>query len=237
MNFGGLLMSFSKVAEWLLDFLVLNAIWLLFNFPIVYLMIDLLFRKSVNEIFTLLSVIIILIPFLMFPASSAMFGITRRWIIKLPVGNIFKRYILIYKENYMRSMISGLLFLPLLILWSWNFLLADIPYFSLKFYFHLIILFIIISIISYFIADMVHVKISFVQSLQKVVFMAFFYFPYTLGAAAAAIIMTIILILIHPVLFILYVGSLVSYIYFFAYYQIYIRAKEKTSEVHIRQSN
>ncbi|HLR63946.1 MAG TPA: DUF624 domain-containing protein [Pseudogracilibacillus sp.] len=235
MNLGGFVASFSRVADIVMSFLYLNCLWLLFNFPIIYLSIDLLFRQSFDEVIVLLSVIIALIPFLGFPATAALLAIVRRWIMKRPVGHLFKRFVKHYKENYIRSMFGGLIFLPIYLLWIWNFLLSDVTFWTGAFYFHIIILFIIVTLTYYYFADMVHMQISFIQSMQKIIFMSLFYFPYTLGAAAAAIIVLLVLILIHPIVFILFSMSLVSYIYFFAYYQIYNRAKQKEeSEVQFR---
>lgn len=229
MNLSGFIASFTKISEWFMKFLLLNGLWLLFNFPIVYLLLDIMFRDSFDEVMMLLLAMTVFIPFLFFPATSAMFAIVRRWVMKLPVGNLFLRFVRHYKENYVRSMIGSFIFMPFYFMWIWNFLLANIPYASLLFYFYLVILFMIVSLTSYYFSDQVHFTIRLRDSLHKIVFMTIFYFPYTLGAACASIIVSGILYAIHPLLLLLFGGSLISYIYFFAYYQIYLRAKQKMS--------
>lgn len=227
MNLSGFIASFAKISEWFMNFLLLNSLWLLFNFPIVYLLLDIMFRDSIDEVMMLFLVILVLLPFLFFPATTAMFAVVRRWIMKRPVGNLFTRYVRHYKENYFRSFIGSILFLPLYGIWLWNFILADVAYASVTFYFYTIVLFIIISLTAYYFADIVHFSIGLRDSLHKIVFMSIFYFPYTLGAAAATLIVGAVLYAIHPLILLLFGGSLTSYIYFFAYYQIYLRAKAK----------
>lgn len=229
MNLSGFIASFAKISEWFMNFLLLNGLWLLFNFPIVYLLLDIIFRDSIDEVFMLLMAIFILLPFLFFPATAAMFAIVRRWMMKRPVGNLFTRFLRHYKENYLRSLIGSLIFMPIYFVWVWNFLIANIPYATVTFYFYIIILFIIISLTCYYFSDIVHFDIRLRDSLHKIVFMAIFYFPYTLGAAAASLIVGAILYAIHPLILLLFGGSLISYIYFFAYHQIYLRAKAKAA--------
>lgn len=229
MNLSGFMASFTKFSEWFMNFLQLNGLWLLFNFPIVYLLLDIIFRDSIDEIIVLLLAIFILIPFLFFPATTAMFAIVRRWIMKRPVGHLFSSFLRYYRENYLRSLIGSLIFMPIYFIWVWNFLIADIPYGTATFYFYIIILFIIISLTCYYFSDIVHFNIRLRDSLHKIIFMAIFYFPYTLGAAAASLIVGALLYAIHPLVLLLFGGSLISYIYFFAYYQIYLRAQAKAA--------
>lgn len=209
-----------------MSLLIINAIWLLFNIPIVYLLMDIKFRNSVEEIFTLLIVIICLMPFVFFPATTAMYGLIRRWIIGKGTRNKFTNFIRFYKENYIRSLLGSLPFMLLWYLWLMNYRHTFIETGSLIFYVYLFIALLFFALTNYFFADLVHFQIGFFASLQKTVFMIVFYIHYTLGAACATIIVIGGLYLIHPILIILFSGSTIAYIYFFAYHQIYLKAKE-----------
>lgn len=223
----GFMGSFLRTSEWIMRLLIINAIWLLFNLPIVYLMLDMFFRNSIEEVFTLLLAIILLLPFVFFPATTAMFALVRRWIIGKGTRGLFTKHWYFYKQNYFRSVIGSIPFLFLGFLWVMNYRATVIVSGSLIFYVYVFVAILFFGLLNYFFSDMVHFDIGFFASLQKVGFMAIFYMHYTLGTACAAIIVVGALYLIHPILILLFAGASIAYIYFFAYYQIYLKAKEK----------
>lgn len=226
----GFMGSFLKTSEWIMRLLTINAIWLLFNIPIVYLLMDIAFRNSVEEVFTLLIVIVCLMPFIFFPATTAMYGLIRRWIIGKGTHKLFSNFLNLYKENYMRSLLGSLPFILLWYLWLMNYRHTVIEAGSLILYVYLFVAILFFALTNYFFADLVHFELGFFASLQKILFMIIFYIHYTLGAACATIIVIVGLYLLHPILLILFSGSTVTFIYFFSYHQIYLKAQSKVEE-------
>lgn len=226
----GIMDSLLKTSEWLMRLVWINTIWLLFNIPVVYLLLDIVFRNSAEEAFTLLIFVIVLIPFLSFPATTAMFALMRRWIMGKGTNRLFSHYWKFYKQNYFRSIIASIPFMLLWFLWVMNYRFTIVEVGSLIFYVYLFVAIIFFTLTNYSFADRVHFEIGLFASLQKTVFMTIFYIHYTLGAACATIIVVGLLYVVHPILLVLFVGSTISYIYFFAYYQIYLKAKDKQEQ-------
>src|SRR5690625_6075648 len=67
---------------------------------------------------------IILLPFVFFPATTAMFSVIRRWIIGEVDVRIITPFWQYYKSNYVRSMLAGLA-----VMLIWIIFLLDYYYF------------------------------------------------------------------------------------------------------------
>ena len=70
------------ISEWIMKFSLINLLWILFNIPIVFLLLNLLFIEQIEELPLILIPLILLMPILFFPATTAMFAMVRGWIIK-----------------------------------------------------------------------------------------------------------------------------------------------------------
>lgn len=225
MEMPGFMGSLFRISEWLMKFLLTNIVWLLFNFPIVYLGLAMVFSQTIDELYVYLSMIVILLPFVFFPATTAMFGVVRSWIIKRDTGRIFVSYWTCYRENYLRSLLGGLFYTVLWVIWVLNYTLSLVSIGSGLFYFYLALTIFLLSFTSYFFADTVHYNIGLFQSIKKTLLMTIFHVHYTLGAAGAVGIVLFIAYEVHLIFIILFAGSLITYIYFFAFHQIFLRAQ------------
>lgn len=234
MEMSGMMGSFFRVSEWLMKFLLANLVWLIFNFPLVYLLLSMLNVTSTEELQIYLIVIIILLPVIFFPATMALFGVVRKWINAHNNERVIYHFWKYYKENYFRSIIGGVIYVALWVLWIVNYNLSGAEIGSGMFYFYLAITIFLLAFTNYFFADAVHYDIGLFKSLKKVLFMVVFHIQYTLGAAAAVGISFYIIYQIHPVLLLLFSGSVMAYIYFFAFHQIFLRAQGSvTSTPHV----
>ena len=69
------------ISEWIMRFSFTNILWLLFNLPIVYFVLKIIYAETFAELQMLIVTVAILAPFILFPATAAMFGVVRNWII------------------------------------------------------------------------------------------------------------------------------------------------------------
>ena len=231
MGLPGIMGKFLGVSEWVTFFLTVNLIWLLFNLPIIYFSVSLLFVGSTDELHTLLVLLLILVPFIFVPATTAMFAIVRKKIMGNYAGALIQQYWKFYKGNYVRSLLGGLILIPLWVIWGVNFTLANSGIGSPFFYFYIIITSILLAFTNYFFADGVHFTLNIFASLRKSIFMSIGYFHYTIGLAMVSGITLFISYSLHPVLLVLFSGSVIAYIYFFGYYRIYRKAQGKVNGV------
>jgi len=122
----GFMSGFHYVSEWIMRLFVTNLLWIIFNLPIIYVAINLISVENLNEFLMIAVTMGILAPFVLFPSTTAMFAVIRKWVMKemdFPIIRQFWRY---YKENYLKSMQGGL-FLGIL----WLVLFLDYYYFMI----------------------------------------------------------------------------------------------------------
>lgn len=214
------------VSEWIMRFTIVNLLWVVFNFPIAFLFVNVFVTDQPVEWFILLIPIVILVPFLFFPATAAMFASARDWILEKEGHSLVKSYWHYYKENYKKSLLAGMLFTSLWVIW-----LVDYYYLSqtneiLLFVF--IILGIVLFVINInFFSILVHYEMKLFTMLKNALLI-------TLGSPVllltVAIGSGIILYgsLNGPIFLIPFLsGSLTAFLSFSAFYRLYIKLTQQ----------
>jgi uncharacterized membrane protein YesL len=124
-NSSGLMGGLYAISEWIMKFSFTNLFWILFNLPIAFLFLNMLFVERLEDLLYFVIPIAVLMPVLFFPATTAMFGVVRGWIIKNEdSGQIFRPFLRFYKENYKRSLVNGLFLTVVWLIWA-----VDLYYF------------------------------------------------------------------------------------------------------------
>jgi uncharacterized membrane protein YesL len=114
-----------SISEWIMKFSLTNLFWILFNLPIAFLLLNILFVEQIEGLIFLLIPLILLLPVLFFPATTAMFAVVRGWIMKdEDSGQLFWTYWRYYKENYKRSVVNGFTLTIIWLIWA-----VDLYYF------------------------------------------------------------------------------------------------------------
>lgn len=126
MSSSGLQGGIYTFFEWIMKFVTINLLWIVFNIPIVYLFFNIHFVGKFEDLFILLLMLLIILPFIFFPATQAMFASVRDWLLKKGDKSLIKSYWLYYKENYIKSLLGGIILSIIWFVW-----LADF-YFSLQ---------------------------------------------------------------------------------------------------------
>lgn len=166
MEMNGLMGGFYKFSVVLTRLVLLNIIWLIFNFPIVYLVLSLVGSDFAN-LQTSGMLIGILTPFVFFPATSAMYGIARKWVMGEGDISIVRSFMTYYKENYKRSILGGIVFVLFWSGWIVNYLLFFEQQATL-----FIVIFIVITAFfftwnAYYFSYIVHFELKFIPSLKN----------------------------------------------------------------------
>lgn len=174
MRANGVMGLFYNFAEWVMRLVGTNLLWVAFNIPIVYLGLNLILVEDISQLFMVAVTIVVLIPFIFFPATTAMFAITRKWVMKETDIPIIRSYLKYYKENYVRSMVGGLI---LTVVWVayvvdyYFFFGLKRAAFSSTFLFFLLIVFLIalVFLVAFtwnFISYTVHIHDRLLKSLK-----------------------------------------------------------------------
>lgn len=156
--------GFYKLSIFITRFASINILWFLFNLPMVYMLVISIDNPQSLQM-GLIS-IAFLTPFIFFPATTAMYGVVRKWVLDewdIPIWRSFLKY---YKENYKRSLLGGIVFSLFWTGWILNYYM----------FFHqqsvfLIFLFIMITAFlftwnSYFLSYTVHFEMKFINQFK-----------------------------------------------------------------------
>ncbi|MCU9613068.1 DUF624 domain-containing protein [Caldibacillus lycopersici] len=206
----GLFQRLYVVTEWITRISLSNVIWLLFNLPIVYLAFNVFVSTTPEQVIANVLLIGILAPFLFFPATTALFGVARKWVqgeLGVKIVRSFWKY---YRENYLRSMLGGFVIIVL-----WFLLVVDYYYFSTMksplFYLFLVVgMFIIVFTVNFF-AITVHFEAKLFHTLKNSFLLALGRPVHTIGIAAICVAVYYVSFNVLPFLILLGMGSIIAY--------------------------
>lgn len=177
--------KFYAALETISNFLLLNLLWIIFCLPIITI----------------------------FPATVAMFGVVRHWILHKDYS-IVSPFIRYFKENIKNSLLIGFLWTVIAGLLFVNFTIASsigpLQYIVLPITVILGIIFLFGTIFLF--SVMVHFELTIFHTIKNSIIFSFVYFPLTLlNIAILVIIFAVIIVL--PAAF-LFVFSVAAYVIF-----------------------
>lgn len=113
MEMRGIMGGFYRVSEWIMRLSAINILWVICSIPVFFMLLTMLASPELttDAILSSLWMIAILSPFTLIPATVAMYGVARKWVMGDTDVPLFKTYFRCYKENYKQAMLGGLLFL------------------------------------------------------------------------------------------------------------------------------
>lgn len=226
---GGLMGGLFKLSEWFMKFALVNILWIIFNLPVLFFVLNIVVSKTAETIFIFLVPTILLIPVLFFPATTAMFAMAREWVFKdRDNHSVVKTYWKYYKDNYKRSVMNGLLLTAIWGIWS-----VDIYYFSQN-NFYMFIFFLIMGIPLYvYTLNLFSVTAHYEMAYRKALRTAFLI---TMGSPtlflAVAISTGFVLYLsVNVFLFLIpfFTGTLIAFLAFSAFYSRYLKITQEES--------
>ena len=208
----------NRILEWVMRFFVTNLLWIGFNLPICFFVLTLFYSNDQAGVLMTLGILIILAPFVFFPATTAMFGVVRKWIMGEHDVPIVKSYWTYYKENYLRSLCGGAI-----LTFFWIVLAVDFFYFSqvniIMTYLFLAGFFFLFLLTIFFFANTVHKEFTLFTSIKNS-FSLSFVFPLT---NILIVVISGIIIYVSFTLFTFlipfFMGSLIAYVTFAGYYR------------------
>jgi uncharacterized membrane protein YesL len=210
-----------RLCEWIMRFSVINLLWIVFNIPIAFIVVNILFVEQTGIIVFLLIPLLILLPLLFFPATTAMFASARNLVMK-EEGVSIRQYWRYFKENYTRSLLGGLVLTVIWTIWA-----VDYYYFSKE---NIILLgiFLILGIVLFvftinFFSILSHYHMKLLPAMKNS-------FLITMGSPL--LFFTVLIsncIILYFSLFVFkfllpfFTGSLIAYLSFSAFYRYYLK--------------
>jgi len=158
-----------KISEWIMRLSVINLLWILCSIPVFFLGFMGLVTPSPDALKSMLPLIAILTPFTLFPATAAMFTVARKWVTGEEDVPLLKTFFRGYKENYLQSMVGGLIFVIIYVIITVNYFFYVKQGSTLKVLAILFIAFTVIvsiALFNYF-SIMVHLHMKVLQIVKN----------------------------------------------------------------------
>ncbi|WP_416148953.1 YesL family protein [Salipaludibacillus sp. HK11] len=225
----GFLGGLYALTEWIMRLSLINLLWILFNIPVLFLALNILFVQQMQDLIIIIVPITMLIPILFFPATTAMFASARSWLIEVDDLPIIRTYWKFYKTNYKKSLLGGLIFTAIWGIWA-----VDIYYLS-DVHVFLMYIFLAMGIILFvytlnFFSLLCHYEMKLFPLLKNTLIVTL---------ASPLLFLTIVL----SSAFIIYISfeffkflipfftvSLIAFLSFSAFYRFYLKVQEKKEE-------
>jgi uncharacterized membrane protein YesL len=225
MRMNGIWGGFYIVCEWIMKFSGANLLWALFNIPIVILILNLFSASSLNQLTFSYIAILILLPFVFFPATIALFAVVRKWIIKDESKKMIPAFVNYYRENYFRSLFGGLL---IVLIWF------VVVFYSYMLYLNKgLSLFMLLPIgilyaftMNYFSIN-VHFEVKILASLKHALFITIGRPLISLGIAGVSGLLLYLSINILTFLIPFFIGSLIAFTSFLGFYSHLMKIDSK----------
>ncbi|AJY73375.1 YesL family protein [Paenibacillus beijingensis] len=222
MEMRGMMGGFYKISEWIMRLAVTNLLWVICSLPVAFLLLTSLMSKNAGEVYSWLVLTLIVSPFTLFPATSAMFAVARKWVMGEVDAPLFKTFFRGYKQNYVQSMVGGILYALLFIIMVVDFrvYLAEPNLQLISYIFIGLMILLSISLFNFF-SMVVHYHMKTMQLLKNAVLITI---GRPLRSLSTAIVSGVILyISFYKFTFLIpfFMGSIIAYFSFWNFYMVY----------------
>lgn len=164
MNIRGFYGVLYIAADWMFRLASVNLLWILCNFPVVFFALGLLIVETTEELIPLGIMIVLLLPFFFFPASTAMVNIIKQWVIDEKDINVLKPFFQSYRKYYLKSFFGGIF---ITIFWL-IFVIDYIYFFDRLIVMNYVLYFLLIMLIVYTIYFFSSVQYYSEESIGKI---------------------------------------------------------------------
>ncbi|XEC96490.1 YesL family protein [Paenibacillus tarimensis] len=233
MEMRGLMGGFYKISEWIMRLSVTNVLWLICSIPfVIFFATALFFSQDESQLYSGLVISAVVAPFTFFPATAAMFAVARKWVMGEVDAPLFKTFFRGYKENYVQSMLGGILYSLLLTIMfvDYRVYLNELSSFQfLSFIFIGLMLLLLVSIFNYF-SMMVHYHMKTFQLLKNAILITIgrpFRSLSTVLMSGAIIFISFQFTFLIP----FFMGSLIATASFYNFHLIYLKLKEQQEKL------
>ncbi|MDO3410904.1 DUF624 domain-containing protein [Saccharibacillus sp. CPCC 101409] len=233
MEFRGLTGGIYRLTEWIMRLSGTNILWVICSLPflfIVYMRLAIQ-PEFVNEALTLNWALGILAPVTLFPATSAMFTVVRKWVMGEPDVKIMRTFFRGYKDNYKQSLVGGIFYTILFVVMYVDITVYMVQFRNLQLFGILMLILMILLFVSLFnffsMVTHYHMKIGGIlkNAILLTLLRPFRVFSTLLGAVAVLYIGWRM-----PVLYFFFAGSIMAWFAFFNFYATFLKMQEQAKK-------
>ncbi|WP_052098352.1 YesL family protein [Paenibacillus stellifer] len=237
MEFKGAMGGLYRLTEWISRIAFSNVLWVLCSSPFIFFLVMKLIlmasgQGGADEQITMNWAIALSAPFTVFPATSALFTVVRKWVMGNTDVGTFKTFFSGYKENYKKSMGGGVIYTLMFVVMyvDVTVYMNRMPNFRIVGILMLVLMIIMTISMFNFFSIVVHYQMAFKQVMINSILLTIArpirVFSTLIGAVVLAFIGTK-----YPALFFVGIPSLIALFAFFNFYATYnklqLQAEEK----------
>jgi len=225
----GLMGGLYRICEWIMRFSVINVLWVICSIPFLLAALPVLTVENTGQLTMVLIISGVIAPFVLFPATAAMFTVARKWVLGDVDVPLFKTYFRGYKENYRQSMFGGIIYSLLFLLFVVNMrfyaeLTNSLQFLSVMF---LVLIAVLCVSLFHFFSILSHLHMSVFQIIKSSLLI-------TIGRPLTSIMIAITNAVILYISFfhfqwllMFFSGSLIAYSSFFYFHRMFVKLQEK----------
>jgi len=227
MEMRGLMGGLYKISEWIMRLSVTNLLWIVCSIPYIFLLLPTLMSQTTDQFLSGIILSSIIAPFTLFPATSAMFAVARKWVMGEVDAPLLRTFFRNYKESYVQSMIGGIIYVLLFAIMIVDFQVYVKELTTLKLVSYLFIALMVLLAVSLFnfFSMVVHYHMKTFQLLKNSVLLTIGR-PFRSMSTAIMCGLVIFISVSSPKLMFLipfFTGSIVAAIAFWNFYGIYTK--------------
>jgi len=229
LEMNGLMGGLYRICEWIMRFSVINVLWVICSIPFLLAALPVLTVENTGQLTMVLIISGVIAPFVLFPATAAMFTVARKWVLGDVDVPLFKTYFRGYKENYRQSMFGGIIYSLLFLLFVVNMrfyaeLTNSLQFLSVMF---LVLIAVLCVSLFHFFSILSHLHMSVFQIIKSSLLI-------TIGRPLTSIMIAITNAVILYISFfhfqwllMFFSGSLIAYSSFFYFHRMFVKLQEK----------
>jgi len=110
----GFMGGIYRITEWIMRLVTINILWIIFSIPFFFILLITVINPNFSAELLMSSLVIlgIVSPFTIFPATTAMFSVARKWIIGQEDVPLFRTFI----QGFLKSLLGGIVFVLLFVI-------------------------------------------------------------------------------------------------------------------------
>ncbi|CAM3399316.1 MULTISPECIES: YesL family protein [Paenibacillus] len=238
MEMKGAMGGLYKLTEWITRIAFSNILWVLCTSPFLFIVLT-KFLMAVqtpdahNEQLLSNWILGILSPFVLFPATAALFTVVRKWVMGNPDVPVFKTFFKGYKENYKQSMIGGFVYTLLFVIMYVDYTVYMTQLgdgFQLVGIVMLVLLIVLFVSLFNFFSMTVHYEMKTTQLLKNAVLLTLIR-PFRVFSTLAGSAILVYIGTQMPVLFVFFLFCLMALFAFFNFYATFTKMQEQQEKM------
>lgn len=227
MEFKGAMGGIYRITEWISRIAFSNILWALCSIPFLFagIMKILMLGSGAggpNEQIMLNWVLGVFAPFTVFPATSALFTVVRKWVMGNTDVSTFRTFFQGYKENYLKSMLGGLIYTLLFVVMyvDVTVYMTQMPNFKIVGILMLVLMIILFVSMFNFFSIVVHYQMTFKEVVTNSILLTIAR-PIRVFSTLIGSGVLLYIGLRYPVLYVLCIPTLIAMLAFFNFFATY----------------